>query len=126
LLTPPVGTPPNEVWRSFANFTYQAGRSAKARRVVANVEWHPGELYPRVGFVVRNMARPAEGVIAFYNKRGTCEQWVKEGKGAMKWRAFPVVYSPRMRFVFNFMRWPTISVISFARWRRQSRSRTGR
>ena len=24
-------------------------------------------------------------VVAFYNQRGTCEQWIKEGKGAMKW-----------------------------------------
>jgi len=31
------------------------------------------------------MARPAENVIAFYNKRGTAEQWIKEGKGAIKW-----------------------------------------
>ena len=23
--------------------------------------------------------------LAFYNKRGTCEQWIKEGKGAIKW-----------------------------------------
>jgi hypothetical protein len=57
----------------------------KPRRVVAKVEWHPGELYPRVGFVVTNMARPAENVVAFYNKRGTCEQWIKEGKGAIRW-----------------------------------------
>jgi hypothetical protein len=57
----------------------------KSRRVVAKVEWHPGELYPRVGFIVTNMARPAENVVAFYNKRGTCEQWIKEGKGAIRW-----------------------------------------
>ncbi len=31
------------------------------------------------------MARPAENVVAFYNKRGTCEQWIKEGKGAIRW-----------------------------------------
>ena len=31
------------------------------------------------------MSRPAENVVAFYNKRGTCEQWIKEGKGAIKW-----------------------------------------
>jgi Transposase DDE domain group 1 len=31
------------------------------------------------------MARAAENVVAFYNKRGTCEQWIKEGKGAIKW-----------------------------------------
>jgi hypothetical protein len=53
--------------------------------VIAKVEWHPGELYPRVGFIVTNMSRPAENVVAFYNKRGTCEQWNKGGKGAIKW-----------------------------------------
>jgi hypothetical protein len=49
------------------------------------VEWHPGELYPRVGFLVTNLARPAERVVAFYNQRGTAEQWIKEGKNAVKW-----------------------------------------
>src|SRR6266540_1904801 len=49
------------------------------------VEWHPGELYPRIGFIVTNLARPAERVVAFYNHRGTAEQWFKEGKGAIKW-----------------------------------------
>ena len=43
-----------------------------------------GELYPRVGFIVTNMARAAENVVAFYNKRGTCEQWIKEGKGNLR------------------------------------------
>jgi hypothetical protein len=42
-------------------------------RVVAKVEWHSGELYSRVGFIVTK-ARSAENVIAFYNKRGRCEQ----------------------------------------------------
>jgi hypothetical protein len=27
------------------------------------------------------MARQAENVVALYNKRGTCEQWIKERKG---------------------------------------------
>ena len=31
------------------------------------------------------MARPAENVVGFYSKRGTCEQWIKEGKNAIKW-----------------------------------------
>ena len=55
------------------------------RRVVAKVEWHPGELYPRVGFIVTNLSRPTERVVTFYSKRGTCEQWIKEGNGAIKW-----------------------------------------
>src|SRR6266571_3513063 len=67
------------------SFSYQAGSWTRPRRVIAKVEWHPGELYPRVGFIVTNMSRLAERVVAFYNKRGTCEQWIKEGKGAIKW-----------------------------------------
>src|SRR5680860_324560 len=58
---------------------------SKSRRVVAKVEWHPGELYPTVGFIVTNMTRPAERVVVFYNQRGTAEQWIKEGKNAIKW-----------------------------------------
>ena len=85
LLTRPVGRPPHHVRRFHANFSYQAGTWTRPRRVIARVEWHPGELYPRVGFIVTNMSRPAERVVAFYNKRGTCEQWIKEGKGAIKW-----------------------------------------
>jgi hypothetical protein len=84
LLKRPVGRPSNKVRRFHATFTYQAGSWSRPRRV-AKVEWHPAELYPRVGFIVTNMARPAENVVAFYNKRGTCEQWIKEGKGAIKW-----------------------------------------
>jgi hypothetical protein len=52
---------------------------------VAKVEWHPGELFPRVGFIVTNLSRPAERVVAFYNQRGTAEQHIKEGKNAINW-----------------------------------------
>src|SRR5918997_7137752 len=68
LLKRPVGRPPHEVRRYHASFRYRAGAWAKPRRVVAKVEWHPGELYPRVGFIVTNMTRPAERVVAFYNQ----------------------------------------------------------
>jgi hypothetical protein len=85
LLKRPVVRPPNHVRRYYANFHYRAASWLKPRRVVAKVEWYPGELYPRVGFIVTNMARRADNVVAFYNKRGTCEQWIKEGKGAIKW-----------------------------------------
>ena len=85
LLTRPVGRPPDHVRRFHASFTYQAGSWTKPRRVIAKVEWHPGELVPRVGFIVTNLSRPAERVVAFYNQRGTSEHWIKEGKGAIKW-----------------------------------------
>jgi Transposase DDE domain group 1 len=85
LLKRPVGRPPLDVRRDYASFSYQAQSWKKPRRVVAKIEWHPGELYPRVGFIVTNLARPAERVVAFYNQRGTAEQCIKEGKGAIKW-----------------------------------------
>ena len=85
LLTRPIGRPPHYVQRSYATFPYQAGSWTKSRHVVAKVESHASELFPRVGFIVTNMRRPAKSVVAFYNQRGTCEQWIKEGKGAIKW-----------------------------------------
>jgi hypothetical protein len=85
LLKRPVGRPPHEVRRYYASFRYQAQSWNKPRHVVAKVEWYPGELYPRVGFIVTNLARSAEGIVAFYNRRGTCEQYIKEGKNAIKW-----------------------------------------
>ena len=38
---------------------------------MAKIEWHPGELYPRIGIIITNLTRPAERVVAFYNLRGT-------------------------------------------------------
>ena len=77
LLTRPVGRPPRKPQVFHASFSYQAQSWTKPRRVVAKVEWHQGELYPRVGFIVTNLTRPAERVSKFYNGRGTAEQWIK-------------------------------------------------
>jgi hypothetical protein len=52
--------------------------------VVAKVEWHRGELFPSVGFIVTNLRRDAERVVKFYNGRGVAEQWIKEGKNAVQ------------------------------------------
>jgi Transposase DDE domain group 1 len=51
--------------------------------VVAKVEFHFGELFPRVGFIVTNFRTSSRAVVRFYNKRGTAEQWIKEGKQAV-------------------------------------------
>jgi hypothetical protein len=52
--------------------------------VVAKVEHHLGELFPRVGFIVTNLTLPSRAVVRFYNERGTAEQWIREGKQAVK------------------------------------------
>ena len=85
LLKRPVGGPPNHVQRFHASFNCQAGSWDKKPSVVAKVEWHPGELYPRVGFIVTTLTRPAKRVVAFYNQRSTVEQHIKEGKNAIVW-----------------------------------------
>jgi hypothetical protein len=70
---------------SYHDFAYQAQSWDVSRRVVARVEWHQGELFPRVGFIVTNLSYPAIGIVRFYNGRGTAEQWIKEGKYALNW-----------------------------------------
>lgn len=85
LLKRPVGRPPAKTAIRYHDFQYQAGSWERPRRVVAKVEWHRGELFPRVGFIVTNLSAKAQGVVHFYNGRGTAEQWIKEGKYALNW-----------------------------------------
>lgn len=84
LLPRPVGRPSIKPWVEYKGFLYQAASWKTARRVVTKVEHHPGELFPRVGFIVTNLTLPSRAVVRFYNKRGTAEQWIKEGKQAVK------------------------------------------
>jgi hypothetical protein len=83
LLTRPVGRPSYKPVVRFKSFLYQAASWTMVRRVVAKVEFHLGELFPRVGFIVTNLAADNRAVVRFYNKRGTAERWIKEGKQAV-------------------------------------------
>ena len=85
LTTRPVGRPSFKPKVVYESFMYQAQSWHKARRVVAKVEWHYGELFPRIGFIVTNLNWHSKSVVRFYNKRGTAEQWIKEGKIALTW-----------------------------------------
>ena len=85
LLRRPVGRPSHKPKIFYHSFRYRAGSWQGARRVVAKVEWRAGELFPRVGFIVTNLKWRAKKVVRFYNRRGTAEQWIKEGKNAVKW-----------------------------------------
>ena len=85
LRTRPVGRPPKRPIVLYHSFRYQAASWQIPRRVVAKIEWHAGELFPRVNFVVTNLRWKSNNVVRFYNKRGTAEQWIKEGKYALNW-----------------------------------------
>ena len=71
LLTRPVGRPSHKpvVW--YKGFLYQAASWKTARRVVAKLEFHAGEPFPHVGFIVTNLETPSRAVVRFCNKRGT-------------------------------------------------------
>jgi hypothetical protein len=85
LLTRSVGRPPKKPVVLYHGFEYQAQSWDKPRRVVAKVQWHQGELFPRIGFIVTNLGGSAKRVTRFYNRRGLAEQWIKEGKYALNW-----------------------------------------
>ena len=97
--TRPVGRPPKKPVVFFTSFEYQANTWTKPRQVVAKIEWHRGELYPRIGFIVTNLTWYAGDVVRFCNQRGTTEQWIKEGKYALKWTRLSC-----SRFVANQVR----------------------
>jgi Transposase DDE domain group 1 len=44
-----------------------------------------GELFPPIGFIATNLTLPSRAVVRFHNKRGTAEQWIKEGRQATHW-----------------------------------------
>jgi DDE family transposase len=85
LLTRPRGRPSYAPLVRYRSFHYQAASWDRPRRVIAKVEHHLGELFPRVGFIVTTLTGTNRAVVHFYNQRGTAEQWIKEGKEATHW-----------------------------------------
>jgi hypothetical protein len=85
-LTRPVGRPPkSRIQVKVVDLQYQAKSWHKPRRVVAKIEWHHGELFPRIGFVVTNSRLHAGKVIKVYNGRAEIENRIKEGKNTLRW-----------------------------------------
>jgi hypothetical protein len=110
LLIRPVGRPSYKPVVRFKSFLYQAASWRTVRRVVAKVEFHAGELFPRVGFIVTNLTASSRVVVRFYNKRGTAEQWIREGKQAVRLTRLSC-----HRFAANEVRlW--LSVIAYNLW----------
>ena len=85
LLTRPRGRPSHGPLVRYRSFQYQAASWDRPRRVIAKVEHHLGELFPRVGFIVTTLTGPNRAIVHFYNGHGTAEQGIKEGKEAAHW-----------------------------------------
>jgi hypothetical protein len=85
LLTRPRGRPSFAPLVRYRSFEYQAASWDRPRRVIAKIEHHLGEMFPRVGFIVTTLTGTNRAVGRFYNHRGTAEQWIREGKAATHW-----------------------------------------
>jgi hypothetical protein len=72
LLTWSVGRPSYKPVVRYKSFFYQAASWTMARRVVAKVEFHCGELFPRVGFIVTKSYRfkPGGGALLQQARHG--------------------------------------------------------
>ncbi len=89
-LNPPAPARParpsqTKVKRFYTDFADQAPSWAKPCRVIAKIEWHRGELFPRLGFIVTNLPMAPDWVGLFYIPRGTAEPHFKQGKDALRW-----------------------------------------
>jgi len=60
-----VGRPSHKPVVRYRSFLYRAASWKTIRRVVAKVEFHFGELFPRVGFIVTNLGgfKPGRGAV---------------------------------------------------------------
>jgi len=82
----PVGRFPHSgIQLKYVDLDYQAGSWRKFRRVIAKIEWHFGELFPRIYFIVTNSRLPADKVVKVYHGRGDVENRIKEGKNTLRW-----------------------------------------
>lgn len=117
LLTRPVGRPPRKPIVLFAGFLYRAASWDVHRRVVAKVEWHHDELFPRVGFVVTNIWKPPGDVIHFYNGRARPNNGSRRASTRSSGLGFPAAALPTTRFACNCSPWPTTWPTSCAVWR---------
>jgi hypothetical protein len=81
-LTRPVGRPPKSGAQiKLVDFRYQAKTWNRARRVIAKIEWHVGELFPRIGFIETHSRLTAVKVVKVYND---AENRIKEGKNTLR------------------------------------------
>lgn len=71
----------------YGEFMYQASSWDYPRRVVCKIEKPTNQMVHMFTFIVTNMDASPEKVIKFYCKRGTMENFIKEGKNGFDFHA---------------------------------------
>ena len=103
ILFRPPGRPSCKPLVRYRSFRYQAKSWTTARLIVAKVEHHRGELFPRVGFIVTNMVLPSRSVGLFESLaevRKLTEDWLvvynQERPHDSLGRVPPLTFLPRL------------------------------
>uniref|UniRef100_A0A7C3SI59 Transposase DDE domain-containing protein n=1 Tax=Desulfobacca acetoxidans TaxID=60893 RepID=A0A7C3SI59_9BACT len=106
--------PGRGLFNSLLRVDIQAKSWSRPRRVVARIEWHRGELFPRIGFVVTNSRLTAGKVVKVYNGRAEIENRIKEGKNTLQWDKTSASASRLTRPGCRWGSWPIISCMWYA------------
>ena len=97
LLTRPRGRPSHAPLVRYRSFEYQAASWGRPRRVIAKIEHHLGELFPRVGFIVTTLTgttRPSFASITSAERRSSGSRRANPRRTG---RAYPATVSARTR-----------------------------
>ena len=79
----------------YRSFHYQAASWNRPRRVIAKIEHHLGELFPRVGFIVTTLTGTNRAIVRFYNQRGTAVDQGSQGGDPLDPALLPSVSGQR-------------------------------
>ncbi len=127
LLTRPVGRPSHKPKVFYHSFQYQAKSWQRPRRVVAKVEWHAGELFPRVGFIVTNLTKHSKNVVQVLqrSRHGRAVDQGRQERRQVDEALLPHVQG-QPDAACSCSPWPTTWATSCGGWPCRSRCDTGR
>ena len=69
----------------YVNLEYQAGSWDRRHRVIHKIEWHAGNLFPRIGFIAMNSRLAVGKEVKVYNDRTEIENRIKKVKNGLRW-----------------------------------------
>jgi hypothetical protein len=80
---------------------------------VHSIEWHQGELFPRVGFLVTSFRLISKDVVKTYNGRTDMENRIKEGKNTLRrdWASYHRFEANRVRLKMGILAYSLLQIL---------------
>ena len=78
-----------------------------------SIEWHQGELFPRVGFLVTSFRLISKEVVKTYNGRTDMENRIKEGKNTLRrdWASYHRFEANRVRLKMGILVYSLLQIL---------------